>query len=95
MDKTIVLNFLRAHKDELALKYGVEKIGLFGSYAKDQQHDGSDIDLAILSNNKDFFVREDLREYLEKNLGVPVDVGYIDSFRSYYREQIDKEIIYA
>ncbi|MBW6510480.1 MAG: nucleotidyltransferase domain-containing protein [Desulfuromonadales bacterium] len=95
MDKTIVLNFLRAHKEELALKFGVEKIGLFGSYAKDQQHDGSDIDLAILSNNKDFFVREDLREYLEKNLGVPVDVGYIDSFRSYYREQIDKEIIYA
>lgn len=95
MDKTIVLNFLRTHKDELALKYGVEKIGLFGSYARDQQHDGSDIDLAILSNNKDFFVREDLREYLEKNLGVPVDVGYIDSFRSYYREQIDKEIIYA
>lgn len=95
MDKTIVLNFLRAHKDELALKYGVEKIGLFGSYAKDQQHAGSDIDLAILSNNKDFFVREDLREYLEKNLGVSVDVGYIDSFRSYYREQIDKEIIYA
>lgn len=95
MDKTVVLNFLRAHKDELALKYGVEKIGLFGSYAKDQQHDGSDIDLAILSNNKDFFVREDLRDFLEKNLGVPVDVGYIDSFRSYYREQIDKEIIYA
>lgn len=95
MDKTIVLNFLRLHKEELALKYGVEKIGLFGSYAKDQQHDGSDIDLAILSNNKDFFVREDLREYLEKNFGVPVDVGYIDSFRSYYREQIDKEIIYA
>lgn len=95
MDKTVVLNFLRAHKDELALKYGVEKIGLFGSYAKDQQHDGSDIDLAILSNNKDFFVREDLRDFLEKNLGVPVDVGYIDSFRSYYKEQIDKEIIYA
>jgi uncharacterized protein len=95
MDKAFVLNFLRTHKGELAHRYGVEKIGLFGSYAKDEQHEGSDIDLAILSSNKDFFVREDLREYLEKNLGARVDVGYIDSFRSYYREQIDKEIIYA
>lgn len=95
MDKIIVLNFLRTHKDELSQRYGVEKIGLFGSYAKDEQHEGSDIDLAILSSNKDFFVREDLREFLEKSLGAPVDVGYIDSFRSYYREQIDKEIIYA
>ncbi len=95
MDKIVVLDFLRNHKDELAQRYGVEKVGLFGSYAKDEQHDGSDVDLAILSSNKDFFVREDLREYLEKCLGVPVDVGYIDSFRSYYREQIDKEIIYV
>lgn len=95
MDKATILDFLRAHKDHLSRNYGVEKIGLFGSYANDRQHEGSDIDLAILSSNKDFFIREDLREYLEKNLGTPVDLGYIDSFRSFYREQVEKEIIYA
>ncbi len=95
MDKAAVLSFLKSHKGELARRYGVQKIGLFGSYAKDEQREHSDIDLAIEAHKKDFFIRDDLREYLEENLGAPVDVGYIDSFRSFYREQIEKEIIYA
>jgi predicted nucleotidyltransferase len=95
MNKTEIINFLKEHKNELKNKFGVEKIALFGSYAKNTAHDMSDIDIAIETKEKDFFVREDLREYLEKHFQKSVDVGYIDSFREFYKQKIQKDLIYA
>lgn len=93
--KEYILDFLKTHKKELLKTYALKKIGLFGSYAKNTADENSDIDIAILSNKKDFFLREDLREYLESKFNLPVDVGYVDSFRNYYKEKIEKEIIYV
>ena len=95
MTKTIILDFLRTHKDELHEKYGLIKIGLFGSYAKDMADEHSDIDLAIVTEKKDFFLREDLKDFLEKKFNLPVDIGYLDSFRDFYKKKIENEIIYA
>ena len=44
MTKNEILNYLKKHKNIYKTTYGVEKIGLFGSYAKDQATDTSDID---------------------------------------------------
>jgi len=93
--KEEILTFLREHKDELRQKYAVTKIGLFGSYARGTAHQNSDIDLAIVTTKKDFFLREDLREYLQNSFKTPVDVGYFDSFRDFYKQKIAKEILYA
>ena len=95
MTKTIILNFLKEHKDELEEKYGLTKIGLFGSYAKGTANEHSDIDLVIVTKKKDFFLREDLKDFLEKSFNLPVDIGYLDSFRDFYKSKIEKEIIYA
>lgn len=95
MDKHIILDFLKEHKREFSEQYGLTKIGLFGSYAKDRATDESDIDIAIEMTKKDFFAREALREYLENTFKKPVDVGYLDSFREFYRQKIEKEIIYV
>ena len=95
MTKIIILNFLKEHKDELEEKYGLTKIGLFGSYAKGTATEHSDIDLVIVTEKKDFFLREDLKDFLEKNFNLPVDIGYLDSFRDFYKSKIEKEIIYA
>ncbi len=95
MTKEYILNFLKTNKQLLNDKYNVTKIGLFGSYAKDMANENSDIDLAIVSTKKDFFLREDLREFLESNFHLKVDIGYIDSFREYYKEKIEKDLIYV
>lgn len=95
MTKEYILNFLNSHKEELKNRFFLTKIGLFGSYAKDSADEQSDIDIAIVSTKKDFFLREDLREYLELHLQKKVDVGYLDSIRVYYRDKIEKEIIYV
>lgn len=94
MTKEYILDFLKFHKEELKNNFSLTKIGLFGSYARDCVNENSDIDIVIHSENKDFFIREDLREYLEKNLHTPVNIGYFDSLRTYYRNKIEKDIIY-
>jgi len=95
MTKAEILSALKAHKEELAERFYVSKIGLFGSYATGHADEKSDIDLLIESGKKDFFLREDLREYLESLLGKRVDVGYAESIRRFYKERIDNEIIYV
>ena len=95
MTKAYILNFLKTHKDELHEKYGLVKIGLFGSYANGTATEKSDIDLVIVTEKKDFFIREDLKEFLENHFKLPVDVGYLDSFRDFYKRKIEKDIIYA
>ena len=95
MTKEDILAFLRDHKDELHEKFAVTQIGLFGSYAKGTANEQSDIDLAITSEKKDFFLREDLREHLQNHFKVPVDIGYFDSFREFYKQKIAQEILYA
>jgi predicted nucleotidyltransferase len=95
MTKAIILSFLAEHKGELQDKFGIQKIALFGSYAKGTANDNSDIDIAIETKEKDFFIRDDLREYLEEHLKKSVDVGYLDSFREFYRQKIERDLIYV
>ena len=77
------------------LKLSDFEIGLFGSYAKDTANENSDIDIVIESNQKDFFLREDLKDFLEENLHTNVDIGYLDSIRTFYKTKIEKDIIYV
>jgi len=95
MDKSDILDFLSSHKQEFKKKYAITKIGLFGSYANGSADEKSDIDIVIHSEKKDFFLRDDFKEYLQNKFNLPVDVGYIDSFRKFYKEKIKKDIIYV
>jgi len=95
MTKTYILDYLSSHKDELFRDFSLTKIGLFGSYATGKADEKSDIDILIESTQKDFFLRDDLREYLQNIFGKSVDIGYIDSVRKFYKDKIDKEIIYV
>jgi len=95
MEKENILHYLSEHKDELFRDFSLTKIGLFGSYATGKAEEESDIDILIESSKKDFFLRDDLREYLQNIFGKSVDIGYIDSVRTFYKDRIDKEIIYV
>ena len=96
INKTLILDFLKAHKQEMNETFGVMKIGLFGSYVRDEQNSNSDIDIAveIESNNKfrSFF---GLKHYLEDNLGQSVDLGIESTLKPVARETIMRDIIYV
>ena len=96
MRRSEILDFLREHKEELHHHFGLTKIGLFGSYARGEETQDSDIDLAveIESDNKfrSFFA---LKAYLEEHLGKKVDLGIENTLKPIAKEHIEKEILYV
>jgi len=87
MTKAYIIDYLSSHKEEIFSKFSLTNMGLFGSYASGHADEQSD--------KKDFFLRDDLREYLQNVFGKSVDVGYVGSVRKYYKEKIDNDIVYV
>lgn len=54
-DRERILEFLRAHKDELRKQFGVTRLGLVGSYARDEAREESDIDLVVSLQSENSF----------------------------------------
>lgn len=94
MTKKYILEFLQSNKKLLKEKYSVTQIGLFGSYAKDNSTESSDIDLVVTMPSK-FDLYYDLKEFLEFNLEKTIDLGLEKSMRPFIRESIKKDIIYV
>jgi predicted nucleotidyltransferase len=94
MTKTELLATLLNVKDELEEQFGIAKIALFGSYARDEANSDSDVDIAIIQiERKDYFNRVAAKYYLEKLLGKRVDIGYFDSMRPIIQKYIKKDMI--
>jgi hypothetical protein len=96
MTKDEILLFIKAHKKELQEKAGVLKIGLFGSFARGDAREDSDIDIAVeLSdgNKADNYFR--LLHFLEDNLHRKIDLGIESAIKPAVKEQVRKEIIYV
>ena len=68
--KDEVLEFLKAHKDELYKKFGVLHMGLFGSIARGDEKKNSDIDIYVEIDYSRVSIDSylELFEYLEKTL---------------------------
>jgi len=96
-DRNDIILFLQAHKNELAEHFGVVSVGLFGSYARGEAREDSDIDLAIelKPENKSLGNFLGLRRYLEQQLGKTVDLGIESTLKPLARETVAKEIIHV
>ena len=68
-----ILNFLRAHRDDLRA-LGVVKIGLFGSYVRGEQNPDSDIDFLVQIEPFTFQTWMDTWNFLEDHLGMEIDL---------------------
>lgn len=96
-NKNEIITFLQTHKDEMAHRFGVVSIGLFGSYARGEAREDSDIDIAIeLSPEKkslsNFF---SIRRYLEQQFGRTVDLGIESTLKPLVRDMVAREITHV
>ncbi len=97
MTKVYILKFLSQNKDEFLKKYGVTKIGLFGSYARGDFTKDSDIDIAIemLNEKKGLSTFFSFKRELEEMFNLKVDLGIESSLKPIAKERILKEIVYV
>jgi len=94
MTKIELLTTLSNVKGELQEQFGIAKIALFGSYARDEASSDSDVDIAIIQiERKDYFNRVEAKYYLEELLDKRVDIGYFDSMRPIIQKYIKKDMI--
>lgn len=89
-----IVAVLRRFKEEAASRYGIIMMGLFGSYARNQQTEDSDIDVFVTLREPDFFVLEKIREDLENLTHSSIDVvNFRESLRPTFKQNILKDAI--
>lgn len=96
MNKNDILKKLSEKKEFIQQKYEVDKIGLFGSYAKDKQTPNSDIDIYVEFKNKTFKNISGLWVYLEELYSNKIDLLHKHKrSKGAIFESIQKEVIYG
>ena len=90
-----ILNVLGRHSQELSSRFSVEKIGLFGSYARNTALPESDVDLLVEFAQPTFDNYMDLKFYLEDILKTPVDLVMADTLKPRLIPYVNSEVIYA
>lgn len=96
MDKSEILQKLSEHKAYIQSNYEVEKIGLFGSYAKDKQTPQSDIDIYVEFRHKTFRNLAGLWVYLEELYHKKIDLVHKHKrSKGAIFDSIQKEVIYG
>jgi len=94
LDRKTVLDQLTANADELHT-LGARSVALFGSFARDEAGEQSDVDLLVDLDEHTFDRYMDLKLHLEDLLGRPVDLVLIDGLKPRVRDRILGEAIRA
>ena len=90
------LSLLRKSKREYAERYGVTRMGIFGSVARGEQTESSDVDICIEAPPMGLFSFSGLCLTLEELLGVPVDIVRMHkNMNPKFKERIEKDVIYV
>lgn len=91
------LGILREHENVITERFGVKKVGVFGSFAKGEERRDSDVDILVefKEGQKTFGNYMELKFYLEGLFGREVDLVIETAIKPRLREQILKEAVYA
>jgi len=91
-----IINRLKEEKPFLIQNYGVVDIGIFGSFAKGQAREDSDIDIIVELIEPRFEWMAGLQVYLEKKFNHKIEiVRKVTKKNSRFNKRVEKEIIYA
>ena len=96
MGRDSILAILRDFKQNFAEKYGILEIGVFGSIARDEAREDSDIDICIRTKTPDPFMLVHIKEEIESRVRKHVDIVRMrEKMNPFLKERIEKEGVYV
>ncbi|WP_417909577.1 nucleotidyltransferase family protein [Candidatus Electronema sp. PJ] len=96
MTRSEILKILAQYKRENSAKYGINNIGIFGSYSTGQATDASDIDIVLETQLPDLYILVHIKEELEAIFNKPVDLVRIRAtMNPYLKKRIDRDVQYV
>lgn len=96
MNRDEIINYLRSFREKNHTKYNIIRIGIFGSAARDNMNEKSDIDIVVELEKPDFFNLIGIKQALEEQLHQSVDiVRYREKMNQYLKRRIDSEAVYV
>ena len=95
MTKSELLHYLQDRYTFFKNRYGVEEIGIFGSYARDEAKEDSDIDIFVKMQPKLLHMIA-IKQLIEEELHKKVDIVRLrDNMNPYLKKRILKDGVYA
>ena len=96
MTRDEILAVLREFKRDHAEQYGILEIGIFGSLARDEARDDSDVDICIKTRTPDAFALVHIKESIEALVRKHVDIVRVrEKMNPFLKERIEKEAHYV
>jgi len=103
LSRAVIIKIIKKEMPTLHQRFGVEHIALFGSFARDEASENSDIDLVVSLARPLGFAFVELADYLEEKLGHKVDLitastlqmGIADPRRAHIVRDIQESLIHV
>jgi len=94
MNRSRILSLLHLHREEIRNRFGVKRLALFGSAARDGMRPNSDVDILVeFSGPATFDGYMDLKFFLEKVLENSMDLVTVKALREELRPMIEREAV--
>jgi hypothetical protein len=90
-----IIEKLRAYKPELQRKYPISRLGVFGSYARGEAGENSDIDVAVELDGPMGLNFVAMADEIEGLFGIKVDVVPKRAIKPPYLDAVEKDILYV
>ncbi len=90
-----IIDQLKKHKQYLFSRYPIQSIAIFGSYARNEQDENSDLDILVEFNDKIGIRFIDLALELEKLLGFKIDLVSRKGIKEKYFKKIQEDLTYV
>lgn len=98
IDSTQILFYLTSNKNRLKKEYNLTSIGVFGSMARGDNNDQSDIDLIVEFNDNTpdlYAIKQKLKSEIQSIFNLPVDICREKYIKQVFKQQILSEVKYA
>ena len=96
MNREEILRILASFRERRQDEFGILRLGVFGSVARDQATEASDVDVVVELGEPDLLALVGVKQELEELLRLPTDVvRYREEMNPYLKRRIEQEAIYV